>query len=424
MKSTESSHADRQDHPTPLDLKKFLTGKFGERRLKEIQAHVDSCESCCLALESFSKDDALSKAIRQAHFETEEPLIESEARGETFGTLDAPSSTQLRGNNQFGRFELIRELGHGGFGIVWLARDPNLQREVALKIPRTGALISRELKARFLREAWAVAALHHPNVVQVFEAGELDGVCFIASEYCRGDDLAKWLAGYKQPVSPRLAAWIVKEIASAVAHAHMRGVVHRDLKPGNILLEPLEAHQRVTLIEKEFGYTLKVADFGLAKVAQVDQDDTASRLIIGTAAYMAPEQAGGDEVSNSADIYSLGALLYRLLTGRAPHQGETDLETIQLAQNETPRMPATFSSSIPRDLEVICMKSLEIEPRHRYQDASALHIELKRFLNNEPIHARRLSTAERLVRWCRRKPWIAAVWALTFSTAVGAIIFL
>jgi WD40 repeat protein len=317
-----------------------------------------------------------------------------------------------------GRFQLRRELGRGGFGIVFLAYDPLLGREVALKVPREDVLVTPDLRERFQREARAASGLEHPNLVPVYEAGEVGLVCFIVSAYCPGNTLAAWLKERREPVPFRMAATLVATLAGAVQHAHERGVLHRDLKPSNVLLTPVPASR-----EEALGFTPKVTDFGLAKLvgsapaAAAPGDPTRSGAIVGTPSYMAPEQANGKtrNIGSAADVYALGAILYELLTGRPPFRGETDLETLLQVRSDEPVPPTRLRPKVPRDLETICLKCLQKEPGRRYASATALAYDLQRFLDRKPIQARPVGRTERLWRWCQRHPDVAS---LTASVAM------
>jgi serine/threonine protein kinase len=333
-----------------------------------------------------------------------------------------------------GRFEIRRELGKGGFGIVYLAYDPVLGRELALKVPRVEVAVTPELRERFGREARAAAGLEHPNIVPVYEAGEVGPVCYIASAYCPGITLGQWLKDCRNPVPFATAAELLATLAEAMEHAHQRGVIHRDLKPGNILLQSV-AHQPEALARDlhslanasgwcatDYGLP-KITDFGLAKLMTGgrDGDQTHSWAILGTASYMAPEQAGGKTRSAgpAADIHALGAILYEVLTGRPPFRGETYLDTLQQVQEEEPVPPARLRPKTPRDLETICLKCLQKEPACRYASAAALAEDLRRFLRGEPIQARPVSRAERLWRWCRRSPAVASLIAAVGISLLG-----
>ncbi|HEY7425552.1 MAG TPA: serine/threonine-protein kinase [Gemmataceae bacterium] len=345
--------------------------------------------------------------------------------------LGEPSGT-------FGRFRIRREIGRGGFGIVLLADDPHLERPVALKVPRPEALVNADLRQRFLREARAAAALDHPNLVPVYESGEAGGVCYIASAYCPGVNLAQWLQERSEPVSPPMAASLIACLAEAVHHAHGRGILHRDLKPSNVLLVPrtagAEAADDSGASPSELGFVVKLTDFGLAKLLEAEADQTSSGGILGTPVYMAPEQAEGwsREVGAATDVYALGVILYELLTRRLPFQGASLLLTLEQTRSEEPMSPRRLATDLPRDLETICLKCLRKDPRQRYPGADALAGDLRRFLRRESIQARPACLGTRLANWCRRPQRIrdaafvalvGAVWVGTTCT-VGLILLL
>jgi serine/threonine protein kinase len=338
--------------------------------------------------------------------------------------------------SRLGRFHIRRELGRGGFGVVFLAHDPDLGRDVALKVPRPEALASADLRARFRQEARVAANLDHPAIVAVHEAGEEDGVCYIASAYCPGINLAAWLRQRSEPVTPDDAARLTAVLAEAVAHAHQRGILHRDLKPANILLSfsgerpagasPDALAERSRLNE----YTPRITDFGLAKLVgdpsttPAEDGQTHSGAVLGTPAYMAPEQAGGRTrtAGPAADVYALGVILYELLTGRPPFQGDTPLDTLLLVRTTEPLSPARLRPRLPRDLETICLKCLHKDPGGRYAGAADLAADLNRFLRREPIRARPASVWERGVKWARRRPAAAALAAVSTAAAAAVIV--
>jgi serine/threonine-protein kinase len=305
-------------------------------------------------------------------------------------------------------YEILGILGRGGMGVVYKAKHLKLKRTVALKMVLAGGHASESDLARFYIEAEAVAQLQHPNIVQVFEISEQNGLPFFALEYVDGGSLSKKLDGKPQP--PRDAARMVQTLAEAMAYAHLHGIIHRDLKPANILLTH-DGHAKIT-------------DFGLAKRLEEDSGQTKSGTLMGTPNYMAPEQARGDtkEVGPLADVYALGVILYQMITGRTPFVGTSILDTIQQVRNLEPVPPSRLHPKVPADLETICLKCLQKEPQKRYASADDLAEDLRFFLAGEAIRARPVSGAERLWRWCKRNPKVAglsaAVLALLVTVAV------
>jgi serine/threonine protein kinase/tetratricopeptide (TPR) repeat protein len=307
-------------------------------------------------------------------------------------------------------YEIIRELGRGGMGIVYLARQSSLNRYVALKMILSGPHASPSERARFRTEAKAAAQLQHPNIVQVYEVGEQDGKPFLSLEYVDGGSLAQKAAG--MPQAGRQAALAVELLARAVHYTHQRGILHRDLKPTNVLLARREAGDRVPFLVGTDGsghYEPKITDFGLAKF--VDQGGrTRTETLIGTPNYMPPEQAAGDtkKIGVPADVYSLGAILYELLTGRPPFCGTEALDTLEQVRTKDPVPPRRLRAEVARDLEIICLRCLEKEPDNRYPSALALALDLRRFLNGESIQARPASLLQRWWRSARRSPVLVA----------------
>jgi hypothetical protein len=327
---------------------------------------------------------------------------------------------------QVGRFQLVRELGRGSFGIVFLADDPRLGRQVAIKVPLPNALVDPRLRERFVREARAAAGLDHPNVVPVYEAGEAGPVCYIAAAYCPGVNLADWLRQRREAVPLHVGAKLLAAVADAVQHAHDRGILHRDLKPSNILLMPA-AQEHAEAGAGDLPFIPRLTDFGLAKLLECDTKETASGVIMGTPPYLAPEQAGGSgTLAAPTDVYSLGIILYELLTRRLPFGGSNLLLTLEQIRSQDPPPPRRFRPDLPRDLETICLKCLHKEPQQRYASAAALARDLRHFLRGEPIEARPVSLLGRARAWCQRPERVrdAGVVALLFgiTTIVNAVI--
>jgi serine/threonine protein kinase/tetratricopeptide (TPR) repeat protein len=316
-----------------------------------------------------------------------------------------PPARSQPGTPEVPGYQVLGLLGRGGMGVVYRARHVQLDRLVALKMLRDGAANLEDLP-RFRTEAQAVARFQHPNIVQIYEVGEHQGQPYLALELVDGTSLDRKLAGTPQP--PRQAAELAAVLARAVHAVHERGIIHRDLKPGNVLLTAEGAP--------------KIGDFGLAKQLDVDAGQTRSGDVLGTPAYMAPEQAAGRtrEVGPAADVYALGAILYEMLTGRPPFLGVTAWDIIPQILSAEPVPPRRLQPTVPRDLETICLKCLRKEPDRRYAGARALAEDLHRFLEGEPVQARPVGRVERLWRWGRRKPLSAALLAaLVLAVASG-----
>ncbi len=302
---------------------------------------------------------------------------------------------------QVGRFQIVRTLGQGGGGVVFLAFDPDLQRQVALKIPHLTILLKPEMRRRFLREARAAARLNHPNLVPVHEVGETNGMCYLVSSYCTGGSLAEWLKQRTAPVPVGQAAEFLAELADAVQYVHERGIYHRDIKPGNILLDP-----RFNPPSDEQAFVLRLTDFGLAKLHDAQSEATRSGTPLGTASYMAPEQVEGRlrDIGPATDVYGLGAVLYEVLAGRPAFRGVTDADTLrQVLIADAPPL-RRLRRDVPPDLETICLKCLEKIPNRRYASAAELAGDLRRFLHRQPILARPSGRTERLRKWVHHHP--------------------
>ncbi len=317
-----------------------------------------------------------------------------------------PSAPQVTGQRIPG-YEILGEVGRGGMGVVYKARQISLNRVVALKMILAGPHAGAEQLVRFRMEAEAVARMQHPNIVQVYEVGEHNGQSYCCLEFVAGGSLDKKLAGNPQPA--REAAQLVETLAQAMEAAHQRGIIHRDLKPANILLAP--------------GGGLKITDFGLAKRLDDETWKTHSGAIMGTPSYMAPEQAGGKkgEIGPVTDVYALGAILYELLTGRPPFRAATLIDTLDQVRYQEPVAPRRLQPKVPRDLETICLKCLQKEPPKRYASARALAEDLHRFLKDEPIQARPAGIWVRGIKWAKRRPAVAALVVMTAVVLLGLV---
>ncbi len=318
----------------------------------------------------------------------------------------------------FGDYQLLEEIARGGMGVVYKARQVSLNRIVAVKMILAGQLAGEEDVRRFRNEAEAAAQLQHPNIVAIHEVGEQDGQHYFSMDYVQGNSLAALVR--ENPLPVKQAAKIMHSIAEAIHYAHLKGILHRDLKPSNILMEKRES--RVEGLGRESpraetpssGFrplTLdslpRISDFGLAKRIEGDSELTGTGQVLGTPSYMPPEQAAGNrgEIGPASDVYSLGAILYELLTGRPPFRAESTLETLlQVLENE-PVSPRLLNPKLPEDIETICLKCLDKTQCNRYASALALAEDLDRFMTDQPIAARPVSTAERLWRfaWTKRR---------------------
>jgi WD40 repeat protein/tetratricopeptide (TPR) repeat protein len=314
-------------------------------------------------------------------------------------------------------YELLEELGRGGMGVVYKARQVSLKRVVALKMILSGAHAGSTERQRFRREAEAAAALRHPNIIQIYEVGEHEGHPYFSLEYADGGSLEDRLVGTPQPA--RRSAELVAVLAGAMHYAHQQGIIHRDLKPANVLLA---AGALTAGAKPQAAPVPKITDFGLAKQLGSDAGQTRTGAVLGTPAYMAPEQAQGraKEVGPATDTYALGAILYELLTGRPPFLAETPLDTLRQVTTEEPVPPGRLHPGLPRDLETVCLKCLQKDPARRYASAGALAEDLQRFLNGEPVRARPTPAWERLLKWARRHPAAAA---LLVVAVVGVLAF-
>lgn len=375
------------------------------------------CANCLLKLaldppsEEAPADSAADSAAERTEFRKESASFAAEST--------SPSQTQY-----FGDYQLLELIGRGGMGVVYKARQRPLNRLVALKMVINWRDASLGTLARFQIEARAAARLDHPNIVHTYQIGELNGQPYFTMKLIPGESLAKRVRQMTPPApgekgtspkrSPREAqeiiATLMSKVAHAVAFAHQQGVIHRDLKPSNILIDA-QGHPHLT-------------DFGVAKLLELDSGLTQTNELLGTPAYMAPEQISGKVVSASADVYSLGAMLYELLTGKPPLRGRTPLETLRKAAEEVPVSPVTLNGNVDVELAAISLKCLEKKPLYRYASAQQVAEDLERWLRHEPTEARSVSLLVRCIRWGRRNPIEASLIATLCVGLAGTLILL
>ena len=430
--------------PSDSAFEKFIGGQLSPAREQRIAAHLETCAACSQRLELLSGGEEIRSVkpsggsegtengqtahdlghehvtsaeledwrddlYQLAASETDLEVFSAEPTSDLFRLLTAESTDDVAGV-RLGHFTVRRWLGGGGFGVVFLADDELLHREVALKLPRGQVLAHRETRRRFLREAEAAAQLHHPNLVPVFETGSQQGICYIASQYCSGPTLQAWRIQQTEPVPVSTAVTMLRQLTEAVQHAHDQGVLHRDIKPSNVLLEPNAANPHAPIP--------RITDFGLAKLLDPAASDVSmlgSHGLLGTPGYMAPEQAGGSraDLGPATDVFGLGALLYELLVGVAPYAGEDRIKSLQRLYYDPVVPPRRLRSDVPRDLEAICLRCLEKRPKDRYSTARELGDDLRRFAEGHATRARPIGQLERLRRWTIREPAVAALLAVS-----------
>ena len=378
-------------------LEPYLADRLGDADQAILVAHIPDCPDCQTELETLT-DAERTKAhaldtVGSRDFTLAGPREEFLQRLRQLAPqANAVRPAVARPPPHLAGYEIEAELGRGGMGVVYKARQVSLNRLVALKMILAEGFQRPESRERFLAEAAVVARMQHPNVVQIFECGTHDDQHFFSMELCEGGSLAQRLLS--GPLSPRQAAALLRSVAEGAQAAHDHGIIHRDLSPGNILLASGGREAPAEFIPK-------ISDFGLAK--QLSATVTRSGAVFGTPSYMAPEQTvDARTIDHRADVYALGAILYECLTGRPPFQAEALLDTLEQVRHREPAPVRQLQPSVPRDLDTICLKCLAKEPPRRYATARELADDLGRFLQGRPILARPSSLLDRLTRWCQR----------------------
>lgn len=421
------------NHPGDEALRALSLGQLTEIELAHVSAHLSDCPSCCRRIDQLATDDRLLARLQQRAADQETVLVTPAQRRAAVRALrlahEARSTTQERepdavpvilpAPTQVGDYDILAEVGRGGMGVVYKARHRGLHRLAALKMVLAGEFASSVQELRFRLEAELAARMHHPNIVQVYEIGNYQGRPFLVLEWIEGGSLANRLDG--KPWPPGEAAALIETLARAIDVAHGEGVVHRDLKPANVLLAAGGLARPGA--KPPAASVPKITDFGLAQTIEGGPAMTQSGILVGTPEYMAPEQASGKRalVGPATDIYALGVILYQLITGQLPFQGDSTLELLRAVTSDEPTRPRRLWSRLPHDLETICLKCLAKESHRRYTSAEALAEDLHRFLVGEPVQARPAGRLERVGKWARRRPTLAALLLVTVLGAAGIV---
>ena len=415
--------------PRDQTLRDLLADRLPVESAPAVETHVEACAKCQQMLEKLIDVplpfSAGSMGSRQPPSEADAAFLQrlekspvKRDRSDPHRSMPVPEGGE-GGVTELSGYEILEVLGQGGMGVVYKAWQKQLRRLVAIKMVLASRHAGTEDLARFRIEAEAAARLQHPNIVQVHEVAEANGLPFLVLEFVDGSTLSRTLQGVSLEAVP--AAHLVETLARAMHYSHQRGIIHRDLKPSNILVQKRggdTAREKTqsestdpSIVLRPSAFTPKIADFGLAKLTVGGSDRTRTGSIVGTPSYMAPEQAGGrtKEITTAVDVYALGAILFELLTGKPPFLGDTVAQTLQQVLTEEPVPPRRLQSSVPRDLETICLRCLEKDPRRRYSSAQDLAEDLRRFQADEPILAKPSSVGRRLWKWAKRRPAAAAL---------------
>lgn len=391
----------------------FLTKVCGDNTL--LRKEVEELIQCHEDPDTFLDEPVVHfKSESKADQDTDNSFAKPSQQTQQIPVKDSQSEAKCESDYPtISGYEVLDVLGRGGMGLVYLARQTKANRLVALKVMLPQHQENEEERRRFQTEAEAIAQIQHPNIVQIYEVGEQEECAFFSLEFCPAGSLDRYLSG--TVLSHRQVASVIRDMASAVHAAHDVNILHRDLKPGNVLLTPKSTSDWENAPFESL--TIKVTDFGTAKKMDVEPN-TLTGMIIGTPAYLSPEQAQAQALGPTSDVFALGAVLYELLTGRPPFRGVTTFDTIcQIVQND-PVPPRQLSPEIPIDLETICLKCLEKNPNRRYETAKEVEQDLERYLQGEPIQARPISSVERAVKWVKRRP---AVSSLLFALLVAIL---
>jgi formylglycine-generating enzyme required for sulfatase activity/tRNA A-37 threonylcarbamoyl transferase component Bud32 len=428
------------NHPGDEALRALSLGQLTEAELAHVSDHLTECPECCRRIDQLDTDDPLLARVQKGDASREKALVGPTQRSSAVRALrqahEAKSATQKRDSEAapvivpapkwVGDYDILAEVGRGGMGVVYKARHRGLNRLAALKMVLAGEFASATQELRFRREAELAARVRHPNIVQVYEIGSYEGRPFLAMEWVEGGSLANRLDG--KPWPPGEAAALIETLARAIDVAHLEGIVHRDVKPANVLLSFSRDAQRsagddaLPSASPSNEAIPKITDFGLAQPIEGGQTMTQSGFLVGTPGYMAPEQASGKRalVGPATDIYALGVVLYQLLTGQLPFRADSTLELLRAVTSDEPTRPRRLQPRLPRDLEAITLHCLEKEPARRYPTALALAEDLRRFQERKQVKARPVGAVARLARACRRRPLVALLLALLIVSLLRA----